>query len=47
MENIYFGIHQNQKKNVNLWDYDAQKVFDGCARSMVLERTTAVETDCL
>lgn len=44
MEHIYFGIHQNQEKNVNFWDYAAQKVFDGCARSMVLERTAAVET---
>lgn len=44
MEHIYFGIHQIQEKNVNFWDYDAQKVFDGCGRSMVLERTTAIET---
>lgn len=45
MEYIYFGIHQNQEKNINFWDYDAQKVIDGCARSIVLEKTTAVETE--
>lgn len=43
MEHIYLGIHQNQEKNVFFKDYDALKVFDGSARSMALERTTAVE----
>lgn len=47
MEHLHFGIHQNQEKNVIFGDYDAQKVFDGSARSMVLENYSCRNTDWL